>query len=284
MFVQHHRNYLNAQPTSWLINLARDSGIDMRGCNTRQKLVQRITDSEQIIDPSDLDLHCLFQSIASDNAVAGTSVFRAEARPGGLAQSLVNLVTGSQDNLHEQQSPSFEDLAHLMSGAHGGANASTVRAEPRRPSDANLHGLLQSIVRDTAETDTSEFREEEPPTGLVQSLLRLLDCGRGYRRAQQSPNFEDLAHLMSGARVGVNAPPARIGAATLDARTVITTAAPRKGEENLQCMICFDCVVEGQQQRRLPCLHAYHVHCIDRWLAQSTLCPLCKHEVTRDGV
>lgn len=50
-----------------------------------------------------------------------------------------------------------------------------------------------------------------------------------------------------------------------------------------KCMVCQDSFQEGNSLRILPCLHRYHVQCIDRWLGQDTHCPVCKHDVTQSS-
>ncbi|RKP34316.1 hypothetical protein BJ085DRAFT_6309, partial [Dimargaris cristalligena] len=42
------------------------------------------------------------------------------------------------------------------------------------------------------------------------------------------------------------------------------------------CSICLDDMVRKQKVRQLPCLHFYHMECIDEWLIyKSSICPLC---------
>ncbi|KAK1167095.1 hypothetical protein AOXY_G11751 [Acipenser oxyrinchus oxyrinchus] len=48
------------------------------------------------------------------------------------------------------------------------------------------------------------------------------------------------------------------------------------------CQICFCSYMEGEQLRLLPCLHDYHVPCIDRWLQENATCPICRVDVTTD--
>ncbi|KAJ1835503.1 hypothetical protein LPJ63_001055 [Coemansia sp. RSA 2711] len=58
--------------------------------------------------------------------------------------------------------------------------------------------------------------------------------------------------------------------------------ASADGEGLGSCPICleeFDC---GDHLRELPCLHRYHLMCIDTWLvSRSTCCPYCKMDIRR---
>jgi len=40
------------------------------------------------------------------------------------------------------------------------------------------------------------------------------------------------------------------------------------------CSICLDDMTTGQKTRRLPCLHVFHIQCIDEWLQRSNMCPI----------
>jgi hypothetical protein len=51
-------------------------------------------------------------------------------------------------------------------------------------------------------------------------------------------------------------------------------------EESTTCPVCMADVEDGDVLRTLPCLHAYHAACIDRWLEAHKTCPVCKFDVT----
>eukprot|EP00736_Rhodelphis_marinus_P000507 Rmarinus@m.23079 len=45
------------------------------------------------------------------------------------------------------------------------------------------------------------------------------------------------------------------------------------------CCICLEDFSEGDDIKRLPCDHYFHLSCIDTWTAARTECPLCKRDV-----
>lgn len=46
-----------------------------------------------------------------------------------------------------------------------------------------------------------------------------------------------------------------------------------------QCIICLENLRKNQLVRWLPCVHTFHVNCIDSWLRHSTKCPVCQCDV-----
>ncbi|OIW14518.1 hypothetical protein TanjilG_04951 [Lupinus angustifolius] len=49
--------------------------------------------------------------------------------------------------------------------------------------------------------------------------------------------------------------------------------------EDAVCCICLAKYVDDDELRELPCIHVFHVECIDKWLKINASCPLCKSEV-----
>eukprot|EP01018_Ginkgo_biloba_P011123 Gb_16413 [translate_table: standard] len=49
--------------------------------------------------------------------------------------------------------------------------------------------------------------------------------------------------------------------------------------EDAVCCICLGKYKDDVELRELPCLHHFHVDCVDKWLKINASCPLCKHEI-----
>lgn len=50
-------------------------------------------------------------------------------------------------------------------------------------------------------------------------------------------------------------------------------------KKSRECVICMIEFVVGDSIRFLPCMHTYHVKCIDDWLMRSFICPSCMEPV-----
>ncbi|KAJ2081176.1 hypothetical protein GGI16_007512, partial [Coemansia sp. S142-1] len=51
-------------------------------------------------------------------------------------------------------------------------------------------------------------------------------------------------------------------------------------EEN--CAVCLEDFHAGEDVRRLPCRHYFHIVCIDPWLSErAATCPLCNFDVAQ---
>ncbi|CAA7392743.1 unnamed protein product [Spirodela intermedia] len=55
----------------------------------------------------------------------------------------------------------------------------------------------------------------------------------------------------------------------------------RSPADELTCSVCLEQVYAGELVRILPCLHQFHVACIDPWLRQQGTCPVCKYRAAR---
>lgn len=66
-------------------------------------------------------------------------------------------------------------------------------------------------------------------------------------------------------------------------RLPVKTYDPAHNAGKTDCQICFSDYKKGERLRMLPCLHDYHVKCIDRWLKENATCPICRADVSTCG-
>ncbi|NWI70664.1 RNF6 ligase, partial [Todus mexicanus] len=52
-----------------------------------------------------------------------------------------------------------------------------------------------------------------------------------------------------------------------------------ENEISKTCSVCINEYVAGNKLRQLPCMHEFHIHCIDRWLSENSTCPICRQPV-----
>ncbi|NXF04875.1 RNF6 ligase, partial [Smithornis capensis] len=52
-----------------------------------------------------------------------------------------------------------------------------------------------------------------------------------------------------------------------------------ENERSNTCSVCINEYATGNKLRQLPCMHEFHIHCIDRWLSENSTCPICRQPV-----
>ncbi|KAF4788087.1 E3 ubiquitin-protein ligase RNF6 [Turdus rufiventris] len=52
-----------------------------------------------------------------------------------------------------------------------------------------------------------------------------------------------------------------------------------ENERSKTCSVCINEYAAGNKLRQLPCMHEFHIHCIDRWLSENSTCPICRQPV-----
>ena len=50
-----------------------------------------------------------------------------------------------------------------------------------------------------------------------------------------------------------------------------------------KCTICLCEYTHNDDVRRLPCMHLFHIDCVDRWLQQNKRCPMCRMDIDYRG-
>ncbi|CAL4971038.1 unnamed protein product [Urochloa decumbens] len=110
-------------------------------------------------------------------------------------------------------------------------------------------------------------------------LLVLVVAARAFRH-----------HRGSRYRVPSPGPPSsplRAGLSPADLRRLPTFAFPSlprdddgSAPSSPACAVCLEAARGGERWRAMPsCRHAFHTACVDRWLARSPACPVCRAAV-----
>ena len=50
----------------------------------------------------------------------------------------------------------------------------------------------------------------------------------------------------------------------------------RHVDPNSECSICMADIYEGEEAMVTPCAHAFHRECLDRWMQEQMVCPVCR--------
>lgn len=135
----------------------------------------------------------------------------------------------------------------------------------------------------------------------VQILAHLMQAGRGGPGAVALSNRLRMALLdrdFTGEDYEMlqgldDSPRSRRGASQEQIDQLpLHTVTEREVEEQAQlagggspCSICLGPFEVGEEVRTVPCLHKFHKECIDTWLRDRAVCPVCKYRaVPADSV
>ncbi len=132
-------------------------------------------------------------------------------------------------------------------------------------------------------TTASPFRQVVLPDDLGRERVhRSGSASRAHRylrRASQSGGIT-VTELIQQSRAEAR-PEVRSGASQTRAIASLPVsrvpdASPLLTEE---CQVCFEMFEAGVMFKMLPCLHKYHVACIDNWLTRKPTCPVCQNSL-----
>eukprot|EP00743_Colponemidia_sp_Colp-15_P006951 GILK01007502.1.p1 GENE.GILK01007502.1~~GILK01007502.1.p1 ORF type:complete len:603 (-),score=104.42 GILK01007502.1:104-1912(-) len=134
--------------------------------------------------------------------------------------------------------------------------------------DAALAAYLQSELEAEARQEEEEVRNRER-----RAATRIIRARRQSSRTGGMPS--DISSLPSYTFKS----PVKHRTAE-DTHTSPSTSKTTTCEaEDKKCMVCQYSFDDGDTLRVLPCIHSYHVECIDRWLQINMTCPVCQFRV-----
>lgn len=95
---------------------------------------------------------------------------------------------------------------------------------------------------------------------------------------------ENLLSINRGASqetIEANTLPYKYSKSTAKAETVKEAAEADEDNESEceKCTICLCDFIEAEDVRRLPCMHLFHIECVDQWLPTNRRCPICRVDI-----
>ena len=153
----------------------------------------------------------------------------------------------------------------------------------RHTADQHLHALLTESAPTNAVERAVQVTETEqnswPPTPLLfRSLRHPIFLEQNEHVVEDLLRMEEqLMGFVHSTTIG--ATQEHIDRETLSYRF---TKRPDAGAEE-KCTICLCEYADDEEVRRLPCLHLFHIECVDRWLRQNKRCPMCRMDIDFRG-
>jgi E3 ubiquitin-protein ligase RNF115/126 len=75
--------------------------------------------------------------------------------------------------------------------------------------------------------------------------------------------------------------PPPVSKEVIDALPIINVKTDQV-DAKLQCSVCWEDFMLGENVRQLPCTHIYHEPCIRPWLELHGTCPICRQNLMND--
>ncbi len=173
-----------------------------------------------------------------------------------------------------------ERLARAMQRQEGGGGVMFTARAPMDSLGLDSMGLverLQMILQTLPPNDPRRPMIQR----MMENALVMSRNGRALDPALQG-FFNHLRHQQQSARENARASDGDIGALPTRKFKMPANVATMTDENKAEQMTCRICLIEYEENdelRTLPCFHAYHKDCIDRWLQTNRRCPICKNPI-----
>ncbi|XP_022815330.1 E3 ubiquitin-protein ligase RNF165-like isoform X2 [Spodoptera litura] len=67
--------------------------------------------------------------------------------------------------------------------------------------------------------------------------------------------------------------------AVIESNTYRHAYRPAPSHQDEKCTICLSIFEVDSDCRRLPCMHLFHMECVDQWLSTNKHCPICRVDI-----
>ena len=152
---------------------------------------------------------------------------------------------------------------------------------PPEPRPRSRRNERETRFREWAQR-LNQQRQEQGERPLSLQSLRLVMRGRDFSSGndyegllqfneEAGPAMHALLQSMGATQEEIDRCPHRMLVQGDD----LLQSVPDK--EPPHCAVCLERYVVSDKVRTIPCFHTFHTRCIDPWLTQKAVCPVCKH-------
>ena len=215
---------------------------------------------------------------AAHAAPAGHSA--ASAAPGTQPANLyVPTGAGGDSTL-----PGYPGVSARSSSAAGGGGAGGL-------DHRNWHMRLPRMWHGNVVASYEELLNLEERMGVVNrgattDLIERNTLPHKYKKLKISVVDQDVieaaSHSAAGNEAAVTSEAEAGGSSSagIDVKTAADAARKKSDEDTTdKCTICLSDFEEGEDVRRLPCMHLFHAECVDQWLKTNKCCPICRVDI-----
>jgi hypothetical protein len=166
------------------------------------------------------------------------------------------------------------------------ASQGTLMQQPQQPSSsAQVIQVPPVQVHSAAAADDSKdralaIRIQEEDEKAQANNVRLNQERRQYTQTMNRPMDADELSLFPVCNYSKKPPAIEPRSPRARSAPTATATASASVANTESCTVCLTEFCEGDKVRRLPCMHFFHVHCIDAWFkARKVSCPMCRGNV-----
>ncbi|KFO07268.1 E3 ubiquitin-protein ligase RNF6 [Balearica regulorum gibbericeps] len=205
--------------------------------------------------------------LGEPSSVALRSILRQIMTGFGELSSLMETESNSEVQRGGHRLPDVQSEQNNSSSANHSSDASEVSSRNGHAVEGSreTNGQSDDIQRFGRNTETQDNRQSQDANNLVENgtlpILRLAhffllneDDDDDRLRGLTKEQIDNLSTRNYG-----------------DIHT--------ENEISKTCSVCINEYVTGNKLRQLPCMHEFHIHCIDRWLSENSTCPICRQPV-----
>jgi len=142
------------------------------------------------------------------------------------------------------------------------------------PNDYDMLLRLDDEVRANTFTGIPQSQINRLPTFVLKD-----DGSNGKGKSNESNSNTNTAATLSPKSIAASLS-SPSSAPSLSSSTASSSSSLKAGlktatDSTRKCAVCLEPQIAGQTLRSLPCLHNFHIDCIDPWLRIKPVCPVC---------